>query len=225
MTRRIHDITLLLSPELPVWPGDPPVELVRVSDLAAGDPFSLTRLSTSAHAGTHVDAPAHFLADGATVEALDLDALIGPALVLALPDLAAIDAASLDEALDAALTALGQPRSTGAERLLLRTANSQRRAQGVPEAEILADFVALTADGARWLVERGVRLVGIDGPSIAPLEDIDTPHRVLLGAGVVVVEGLDLARVAPGEYTLVCLPLKLAGADGAPARAVLVEGG
>jgi len=211
--RTLLDITLTLSPNLPVWPGDPPVEVARVSDLAAGDPWSLTRLGTSAHAGTHVDAPAHFLADGATVEALDLDALIGPARVVALPDIDAIDASALE--------ALELPPST--ERLLLRTANSDRRARGVPESEILADFVALAADGARWLVERGLRLVGIDGPSIAPLDDIDAPHRVLLGAGLVIVEGLDLAQAAPGDYELLCLPLKLAGADGAPARVVLVS--
>lgn len=211
--RTLLDITLTLSSDLPVWPGDPPVQLERVSDLAAGDPFSLTRLCISAHAGTHVDAPAHFLADGSTVEALDLDALIGPARVAMLSDVDVIDAAALE--------ALELPPSV--ERLLLRTTNSDRRARSVPESEILTDFVALAADGARWMVERGVRLVGIDGPSIAPLDDIDTPHRVLLGAGVVVVEGLDLSRVASGDYTLICLPLKLAGADGAPARVVLVR--
>ncbi len=215
----LHDITLTLSPDLPVWPGDPPVELARVSDLGAGDPWSLTRLCTSTHAGTHVDAPAHFLMDGATVEALDLGALIGPAVVVDLPEVEVVDAGAL-EALD--LFDAGDPAP--AERLLLRTRNSERRGRGVPEAEILADFVALAADGAAWLAARGLRLVGIDGPSIAPLDDIDTPHRVLLGAGVVVVEGLDLRAVAAGRYTLVCLPLKLAGADGAPTRAVLMEG-
>jgi len=212
---RYHDVTLPLSPDLPVWPGDPPVELARVSDMATGAAFNLTRLCASAHAGTHVDAPAHFLPGGRTIDQLDVAALIGPALVVAVPDVAVVGAADLD-ALDL------PPR---VERLLLRTGNSDRRAAGVAEADLLADFVAVTAGGARWLVARGLRLVGIDGPSIAPLDDIATPHQILLGAGVVVVEGLDLRAAAPGAYGLVCLPLKLAGADGAPARVVLVEGG
>jgi len=210
----IHDITLPLSPALPVWPGDPPVEVERVADLEAGDAYTLTRLGLSVHAGTHVDAPAHFVRGGGTVDQLDLDVLIGPARVVDIPDATAIDEAALE----------GLRLSAGVERLLLRTRNSARRARGVSEAALLADFVAVTADGARWLVDRGVRLVGIDGPSIAPLDDIDTPHRVLLGAGVVIVEGLDLGGVGGGDYTLVCLPLRLVGCEGAPVRAVLVEG-
>jgi arylformamidase len=210
MSRTIHDISLPLSARLPVWPGDPPPAIVRTADLAAGAACTLTEVHLSAHAGTHVDAPAHYLAAGTTVDALDLDVLIGPAEVVDLGDVAAVDAA--------VLAALDVPGHVA--RLLLRTRNSAAWSAGDPSFR--ADFVAVTADGARWLVQRGVRLVGIDGLSIAPLADIATPHIVLLSAGVVVIEGLDLSGVSPGTYDLVCLPLRLVGAEGAPARAVLI---
>lgn len=189
---RILDISVPVSPGMVTWPGDPPVELERVESIAAGAPANVSRLSLSVHAGTHVDAPLHFLDGGVAADALPLDALVGPAAV--------VDARAVEGCLDAAALA-GLAPPAGAERLLFRTHES----------------VALDESGARALVERGVRLVGIDGLSIGD----EGAHRALLGAGVVVLEGLDLSSADPGDYQLVCAPLRLAGADGAPARALL----
>ena len=209
---QIYDISLPISPGLPVWPGDPPVQFSQPSHLDRGDLCTLTRLDLSAHTGTHVDAPAHFIAGGAGVDTLDLAALIGPAQV--------IDARGRGPITAAVLESLAIPPDT--TRLLLRTDNSalwQRSPQTFVE-----DFVAIEADAAAWLVDRGVRLVGVDYLSVAPFDDPTPTHRTLLAAGVVALEGLDMRGVAAGAYQLVCLPLKLVGADGAPCRAVLLRG-
>ena len=203
------DISLTLSPQLPRWPGSPPLELTRRRDMARGDHVNDSVLRCGVHGGTHVDAPVHFLADGADVTQLALDALIGPAVVAALP---AVDAVTARE-----LEGLSLPADT--RRLLLRTRNSEgwRR----EEREFRADFVALTADAARWVVDRGLRLIGVDYLSVQRFRDDPQTHITLLQADVVILEGLNLAEVEPGAYELIALPLKLAGADGAPARAVL----
>ena len=156
---RIYDISLPISETLVVWAGDPPVRLPKLMDMAAGDELTLSGLEISAHTGTHVDAPAHFLAGGAGVEALSLDSLVGPAFVVEAPS---VDALSAE-----ALAGLAIP--PGAERLLFRTRNSALWARG--ERSFVQDFVALTADGAQWLVARGVRLVGVDYLSVAPFTD------------------------------------------------------
>lgn len=207
---RIYDITLTISDRLPVWPGDPPVRVSRVLDLARGDAVTLTHLDMGAHTGTHVDAPAHFIPGGATVETLPLEVLTGPARVVHLPDVDIITAE--------VLAAANIP--PGATRVLFRTRNSDLWARG--EREFRPDFVALSEDAARWLVARGVRLVGVDYLSVAGFDDPRPVHEILLRAGVVIVEGLDLSAVPAGEYDLVCLPLKIAGAEGAPARAILI---
>lgn len=207
----IHDITLTITPALPVWPGDPPIRLPKPADMDRGDEFSITRMDMGVHTGTHLDAPAHFLRGGAGVETLDLDVLIGPALVVHAPDGGHITAEMLE--------ALAIP--PGTERLLLRTRNSELWGRG--ELTFDTGFVAIAADGANWLVEHGVRLVGIDYLSVAPFDDSIPTHRILLGAGVIPVEGLNLYGVEPGEYQLICLPLKIAGSDGSPARAVLIS--
>ena len=186
------DISRRIEPGMVIYPGDPPLAMELALSRARGDVANVTRLSLGTHTGTHVDAPAHFLDGGAGVEALPLDALIGPASV--------VDAGAPIGALDAAaLRALDLPDR--AERLLLTCA---------PED-------GLAGDAARLLVARGVRLVGVDCLTIGDEE----AHRALLEAGVVIVEGLDLTRAAPGPWRLVCLPLLIPGADGAPARAVL----
>jgi arylformamidase len=193
----IIDISLPIGPDTPVWPGDPPVSLEPVARVADGDAADVSRLALGTHTGTHVDPPAHFLPGTATVDALDLELLVGPAVVAGFPA-GPIDADALG----------GKALSEGTTRLLLKTG----RGAG-----------ALTPDGARWLVARGVRLVGADTLSIEP-ETAEYPvHRILLGAGVVIVEGLDLAAATPGPYQLVCLPLRVVGGDGAPARAVLIQ--
>lgn len=211
MPPRIHDISLPITPDLALWPGDPPIEIERVADIASGDAFTVTRFAATAHLGTHVDAPAHCLPGGAGVEALALDRLVGPARLL--------DVGGVDRIDRAVLEALDLP--PGPARLLFRTRNSA--AAAAEPSRFRPDYVGIAGDAAAWLVERGTRLVGIDGPSIAPMDELEEPHRTLLGAGIVVVEGLALAAVPPGDYLLVCLPLKLVGADGAPCRAILVE--
>lgn len=203
------DISLTISPDLPRWPGSPLTELTRRRDMARGDPVNDSTLVCGVHTGTHVDAPLHFLADGADVTRLALDALIGPAVVAVLPDVDAITAADLE--------ALNLPADT--RRLLLRTRNSEGWRRG--DRDFRTDFVALTADAARWVVARDIRLIGVDYLSVQIFRGDPATHIALLQAEVVIVEGLNLAQVVPGNYELICLPLKLAGAEGAPARAVL----
>jgi arylformamidase len=206
----LYDISLTLSPSLVVWPGDPPVTITQPASMDRGDGFSITRLDIGAHVGTHVDAPAHFVRGGAGVDQLDLDVLIGPAIVV---DGRGVEALTAD-----VLESLAIP--AGSQRVLFRTRNSELWRKGQHDFD--EDFVAVAADGASWLVEHGVRLVGIDYLSVAPFADSAPTHQILLAAGVIAVENLNLSEVEPGEYQLVCLPLKIAGADGAPARAVLI---
>ncbi len=206
----IIDLSPAISPELPVWPGDPRVRLTRPASLASGDPFTLTELAMSAHTGSHVDAPAHYVRGGAGVDALPLEALIGPALV--------VDTDDADIITAGVLARLSIP--PGTTRLLFRTRNSARGLMASPQFH--TDFTAIAADGAEWLAAQGVQLVGIDYYSIAPYDDLAPTHQILLRAGVVIVEGLDMRQAPPGVYDLICLPLKLKDADGAPARAILI---
>jgi arylformamidase len=172
-----------------------------------GDRLNLSRLISSVHIGTHVDAPLHFVASGTDVTSLPLDVLIGPARVIELPDADVITAESL-----------ARFDLTGVKRLLFKTRNGQLR-----QNEFDTRFVTLSLDAAQWVIEHGVQLVGVDYLSVERFEGDGSVHRALLGAGVVVVEGLDLRDVPPGDYVLACLPLKLVGSDGAPARTVLIE--
>lgn len=209
---KIFDISLSISPNLPVWPDDPPVELELVESMDAGAHANVSRLSAGVHTGTHVDAPHHFLNDGRTIEQLPLDVLTGPCYVIQLPDgVEAITAEALD----------GMSLPANITRILFGTRNSRLWSRG--EMEFQEDFVAVTEDGARWLVDHGFRLVGVDYLSVAPFGDSVPTHTVLLQAGIVVVEGLDLSAVPRGFYDLYCLPLKLLGSDGAPARAILIQ--
>jgi arylformamidase len=192
---QIIDVSVPVRPGMITYPGDPEVRLERVSSIPAGDVANISRLDLGVHSGTHVDAPLHFAEGAPSVEALPLDVLVGPCVVV--------------DGLDPAAVA------GGTERVLFKTANSRLWERD----EFSEDFVKLDGEAARELVERGVRLVGIDYLSIGDEE----AHHVLLGAGVVAVEGLDLREVEPGEYLLVCAPLKLAGAEGAPARVLLLR--
>lgn len=205
-----YDITLPISTDLPVWPGDPDFELRRIESIAAGGNTNTSQIVMSAHMGTHVDAPDHFLGNGRTVEALPLNILSGRVYVLYLPDVDLITA-------DVLAKAEIPPRT---RRLLFKTRNSEIWARG--ERKFRTDFVALSPDGAEYLVDRGFKLVGVDYLSVAPYKQSRPTHEILLRAGVVIVEGLDLSAVSPGRYTLQCLPLKLVGADGAPARVILI---
>lgn len=199
------DITVPLRDGMLHYAGNPGIHVERAASLSAGASSNLTRLDLGAHSATHVDAPLHFFDDGAGAEQLPLEALIGPADVV---DATAVQEGPIDEE---ALRAVDVPETV--DRLLLKTRNSRLWASD----EFTRDFVRLDGSGARYLIERGVRLVGIDYLSIGDAE----AHRELLSHGVVPLEGLDLGRVEPGRYELLCLPLAIVGSDGAPARAVL----
>lgn len=205
----IIDISVPLSSNTPIWPDSPGIRLHWHKMLDAGDECNNTRLDCDTHVGTHVDAPSHFLVNGATVEQLSLEVLIGTAIVAYLPKVSAIAASDLAD--------LALP--PGIERLLLRTRNSELWGAGV--AEFREDYVALTADAAQWVVDQNIRLIGVDYLSVQRYGDSALTHEILLESEVVILEGLNLADVQPGSYELICLPIRLVGADGAPARAVL----
>ncbi len=205
---RIYDISLTISPNLPTWPSDPDVILERVSKIEEGSNANVSRLDMGVHTGTHVDAPYHFIPEGSSVEHISLRTLTGRVYVLHLPDVDTITAEVLK-------SAEIPPRT---RRLLFKTRNSELWANQVTDFRI--DFVGLTADGAQYLVDRKVILVGTDYLSVSPYKQSRPTHEILLDASVVIVEGLDLSQVSQGRYTIYCLPLKLGGADGAPARVI-----
>ncbi len=207
---RIYDVSLTISPQLVTWPGDPPVTLTRASSIAQGAAANVSRLDAGVHTGTHVDAPLHFIDGAPAVEAMSLEKLIGPCLVV--------------EA-DPAGSELGTDDlpATKHTRILFKTRNSQKWVN--PQREFDKGFVAVGLVLAQRLVAEGKVLVGVDYLSVEPFAApaAHPVHVTLLQAGIVVVEGLNLSEVEAGEYDLVCLPLKLAGSDGAPARAVLIQ--
>lgn len=205
---RIFDITLPITTDMILYPGSPPTRVEPHSRIPGGDDANVTRLSFGSHTGTHVDAAHHFIQGGQTVDELPLDVLIGDAIVAQVDEgVAAIGRAELEH--------LGLD---GATRVLLRTRNGSL----LEKPSFDEGFTYLTGDGAEYLLELGVRLVAIDYLSIEAF-DADEPaaHRTLLEREVVVVEGVDLREVPPGAYELMCLPLRVAGIDGAPVRAVL----
>lgn len=206
-----YDITLTISPELVVWPGDPSVEISLIDSIADGADANVSHIQMGVHTGTHIDAPRHFIEDGGMVEDLDLDMLCGRVYVLHLPD--EVDLITKEVIEEANIP----PRT---KRVLFKTRNSKVWAEG-NYSEFVPDFVALAPDACELLIRRGVKLVGVDYLSVAPYDDGRPTHVTLLEAGIVIVEGLDLSQVSQGRYTMYCLPLKIAGVEGAPARAVL----
>jgi arylformamidase len=204
---KIYDVTVPLTADLPTFPGDPPFAVAFTHRIADGQAYNVSCLSLGTHSGTHVDAPYHFLADGATVEQLPLEILIGKCRVVELSVRERVVRADL-EALDL----------RDDLRVLLKTRMSGQLRQGAFQE----DFVYVTEDAATYLVQVGIKLVGIDYLSIEKFGSTDYPsHHKLLEAGVVIVEGLDLSEVEPGEYDMTCLPLRIPGADGSPARVIL----
>lgn len=207
-SRRVWDVSVPNRPDMHFYPGDPTLEQTQIRAIKRGDAANLTHLSLGAHTGTHVDAPAHFIDGAPTLEQVPLDCMVGPAQVLDLRGRAAIDAA-----------ALGAGTVT-ADIVLFRTDNSERWAK----PGFQKDFVYLTRDAAEVLVARGVKTIGWDYLSIEQFgSQTFEVHKLLLGRGILIIEGLDLREIAPGPYQLACLPLKLEGVDGAPARAVLMR--
>jgi arylformamidase len=207
---RILDISLPISDSLAVWPKDPPIRITQPRHFDKGDHAVVSHLDLGAHSGTHIDAPAHFIPGGADLDSISLDRLIGPALVVYAPDVDLITPQVLD--------ALDIP--PGTRRVLFRTRNSALWAD--EHAAFDERFVAISEAGAHWLIERGAWLVGTDYLSVAPYTDTGPTHRAFLSAGVVPLEGLDLSQVQPGLYQLICLPLRVAGVEGAPVRAILI---
>jgi arylformamidase len=203
-----QDISIPIRDGMATFDGDPLVSFTRAASMADGAICNISRLDFGVHSGTHVDAPIHFIDGAAGIESVPFDALIGPALV--------VDARGVTGGFDrAAIASLDIP--AGTERLLFRSRNSALwNKPGFDHS-----FAAVTPDGAEALVELGLRLVGNDYLSIAPFGNPTRTHVTLLGAGMVVLEGLDLREVEPGRYDLVCLPLRIPGSDGGPARAVI----
>lgn len=206
---RLYDISVPLVNGGVVYPGNPAIHIELQQDMAKGGSSNVSLLSIGSHSGTHVDAPRHMIPDGAGVESLPLDALIGQAVVLAFDD----EVMAVTEAYLRA-----QPIA-GHTRVLLKTRNSRF----IRERDFHRDYTYLAPDGAEYLVSLGVRLVGIDYLSIEQFHSgHHRTHKTLLSRGVVIIEGLDLSEPPPGPYDLYCLPLLLTGIDGAPSRAVLV---
>ena len=209
MPRKLFDISVPVKNGGVVYPGNPEIHIELQQDMSRGGSSNVSLLAIGSHTGTHVDAPLHMIPGGAGVDGIPLDALIGPALVIAFDD----DVMAVTEAY------LRSQPIAGHERVLLKTRNSRY----IRERDFHRDYTYLAPDGAEYLVSLGVRLVGIDYLSIEQFHSgHHRTHKTLLSRGVVIVEGLDLSEPPAGEYELYCLPVLLDGVDGAPARAVLV---
>ncbi len=202
------DISVPLYPGMVHWPGDPEFHSSLAKSLDKGDVCNLTQLSTSVHIGTHMDAPRHFIREGVGIDKMPLEAVVGRCRVIEIRDKEAIKAEEL------------RPhRLKRGERILFKTRNSARAWK---TAEFFKEFVYISKEAAEHLAESGVQTVGVDYLSVGGFfkDGVET-HQALLSAPIWVIEGLNLSRVKPGSYELICLPLKLLGSDGAPARAIL----
>ncbi len=208
MKRPWKDVSVPLRDGMVHWPGDPECHIKRVSRMEDGAVCNLTHLSMSAHTGTHMDAPRHFVADGKTMEQMPLEPVIGRCRVF---ELDCEDQITVED--------LKKLKIAPRQRVLFKTRNSTR---SWAMDEFDKDFVSIRADAAKYLVDQGVVTVGVDYLSIGGFnkDGVET-HQIMLGAGIWVIEGLNLADIKPGYYELICLPLKLEGADGAPCRVVL----
>lgn len=212
---RVIDVTLTLRPDMPTWPGEQGPVIAPHSRIADGKPANISVVTFANHTGTHVDPPIHMLEGAPTVDEMPLDAMLGACRVLRYGGDQHISAAWLD----------AQRIPHEVTRLLFRTRNSEHWARD-PAHAFVREFVALDESAARWCVDHGIVLVGVDYLSVEPFGSSPKGHPVhktLLRRNVVVIEGLDLHAVEPGDYEIVCLPLKLHRGDGAPARVVLVQ--
>ncbi|MCS6969183.1 MAG: cyclase family protein [Cytophagales bacterium] len=207
----IIDISVTLHPQLVAWPDGVGFSTSWASRIAAGDDANVTIIYTNAHIGTHVDAPLHFIDKARSIAEVDLQRLIGPCTVLDFRQRECITAAMLEEA---------KHKTKLQPRLLFKTDNSLL--WHTQNSQFYPHYCALTVEAAQWAVENHILLLGIDYLSIQRYQDSFETHRILLRKEIAILEGLDLSQVAPGDYLLCCLPLKIQGADGAPARAVLL---
>ncbi len=210
---KIYDVTLPLHSGLPVWKGDPPAVIERDSKIADGDLCNSSRINSSLHWGTHMDAPYHLYDDKWTLDQIPIDKLIGPVRVVYFPETPQITAEHLKRV-----------NLTDIHRLFFKTRNSQFWNEN--PLRFHQDFTALTADAAEYLLQTNVQLIGIDYLSIDLLSAENLPvHRLLYKENVVAIEGLNLSEVPPGDYFAVCLPLRVKQGDGAPIRVILREDG
>jgi arylformamidase len=204
---KLIDVSVPLDAQLPSYPNNTPFSLEAIQRIASGGHSNVSTLHMSAHSGTHVDAPRHFFDDGAGTEALPLELLMGRTRVIDISSRTGIAAEDLD----------GLDLSDDI-RVLFRTRNSQL--WGSPDFH--PEYVGVTESGAKYLVDHGIKVVGVDYLSVEQFHNPGAPaHHALLGAGVIVIEGLNLRDVEPGIYEMFCLPLRIVGSDGAPARVVL----
>lgn len=209
MRTRWIDISVTLHSGMVHWPGDPSVIITRTSDLDHGDRATVSRLSMGSHTGTHMDAPRHFIRGGRGLDEMPLEATVGPARVIAIGNTKEITPEELR-----------RHRIRGGERILFKTRNSTHCWK---IDRFVKDFVSLSPEAAHFLAQRRVRMVGVDYLSVGSYRAGNGArvHRTLLGAGVWILEGLNLSCARPGTYELLCLPLKVLQGDGAPARAIL----
>ncbi len=204
------DVSVPIRDGMVHWPDNPPIVLERMMDMEHGDAANVSKISLGVHTGTHVDAPVHFDAKAKGADAIPLDALMGSARVVAIKDKKQVKVAELQAA-----------NVKAGERILLKTRNSPTAWKKAPQ--FVEDAVHIAPDAARWLASRGVKTVGIDYLSVggfAAGNGVEV-HHALIDAGVWIIEGLDLSKVPEGPCDLICLPLKIAGSDGAPARALV----
>jgi len=207
---RIYDISVPIRTGGLVYPGNPEIDISLQQAVSKGASANVSLIRFGSHTGTHADASRHFFDDGQPVDMIPLQRLIGPALLL-----------SFDDSVMSIGVAELKPRAIkGHKRVLLRTRNSALLSRG----DFVWNYTFLAPDGAQYLVDNGVELVGVDYLSIEQFHSgHHRTHKTLLGANVVIVEGLDLSAPPPGEYEFICLPLRIEGCDGAPARAVLIK--
>ncbi|MGD0281084.1 MAG: cyclase family protein [Dissulfurispiraceae bacterium] len=210
---KLYDITLPITNDMPVWPGDQPVSLMMNTSIAKGDDYNMTGIQMGAHTGTHIDAPYHFLEDGATIDAIPIETFIGPCVVIEVDSEVSIEEKDFRK-----------HDLIGHSRVLFKTRNSQLHT--FTTSVFTRNYVSLGIDAARYLVEMEVMLVGIDYLSIESFRSTGSPvHKLLLRNNITILEGLNLSGVKAGEYELLCMPLKLQGCEGAPARVILREMG
>lgn len=202
------DVSIPLRPGMPHWPGDSPFEIARDKDMSKGDHDNVSRISLGVHTGTHMDAPLHFFADGRPIDTLPFTAVVGRARIIEIEDTESIKPDELD-----------RHDIEPGERILFKTVNSSRAWNSDTFYE---DFVYISKEGAAFLAERKILTVGVDYLSVGGFKkDGPETHHALLGAGIWIIEGLNLRDVPSGHYDLICLPLRLSGAEGSPARAIL----
>ena len=209
------DLTYPLRPGMPVWPGQPEVTIERIAELSHGDVCNVSVVNFSVHSGTHIDAPVHFLKDAADITTASIDALNGDAVAIELIEQTAADGHIRAAHLDAKSDAIGD-----ATRLIVRTRNSE---DDWTRDAFREDYAAVAPDAARWLVDRGIRTIGVDYLSVAPFDDPTTTHCILLDAGVWIIEALDLRATSAGPVEMRALPLKLVGSDASPIRVLARE--